>query len=290
MPAPAFALSCAFKGGHANPHAHEEKIHGRAAMSIPRLSFIGIDPAWKEGNPSGVARLNWNDRGLTLDYSGLLRTDSEILDFVLPPEDEARILGIDAPIIAPNPKGTSRPCDREVSKVFGRFHASAHSANQERCKRPIRLRKKLEAKGFDPEPHLKPKTAPKGYLRQIEVYPHPAQVVLFQRNRIIKYKKGKVEDKRKGLAELAGRIKNHLRKGAPRPCSSKALRELLETDVHSLRGEGLKGFEDKLDALICAFIVGAYWYWGEKCWRVYGNLKKGYIVCPKLPKRYDMKG
>ena len=250
---------------------------------MPDLSFIGIDLAWSEKKLSGIAYLNWNGRGLTLNHSDLLQTDSEIIDFVLSSNVSTCILGIDAPIIAPNPKGTSRPCDKEISKIFWRFHAAAHSANREICARPIRLRQQLEDNGFDPAPQLKPRKAKKGYRRQIEVYPHPAQVVLFHRDRIIKYKKGRVADKRKGLAELVGCVRNYLMKSIPKLYSSPVLQELLGTDVHLLKGKKLKGFEDKLDALICAFIVGYYWYWGEERCRIHGSLKQGYIVCPKLP-------
>ncbi|WLT39954.1 hypothetical protein NON20_02355 [Synechocystis sp. B12] len=44
----------------------------------------------------------------------------------------------------------------------------------------------------------------------MEVFPHPAMVQLFQLERIIKYKKGNLAQKRQGLLELQSYIENIL--------------------------------------------------------------------------------
>ena len=49
-----------------------------------------------------------------------------------------------------------------------------------------------------------------------EVYPHPAHVVLFNREKIIKYKKGNVKLRREGLGEF----QEHRAKTVCRHCES----------------------------------------------------------------------
>ena len=247
-------------------------------MSEAPPAFIGVDLAWADRNKTGIARLEWEDGGLALMRTSLVGSDQEILATVRDAIGTVCVLGIDAPIIAPNQPGTARPCDREVTRVFGRYHAGAYPANRERCARPIRLRRRLEALGFSPDPRLEPRQACR---RQVEVFPHPAQVVLFGRDRIVKYKKGPVAARRAGLRELATCIRDHLLTGVPRLLRTPVLDGLLSTDVEALRGGALKGFEDRLDALICAFVAGYYWYWGAARCQVYGDVSSGYIICPR---------
>ena len=247
-----------------------------------RASFIGIDLAWSARNPTGIARLAWHAgrRALVLENAALVSSDAEILEYVQAGCGATCVLGIDAPIIAPNPPGTGRPCDREVSRAFARFHAGAYPANREKCARPIGLCRRLKRVGFSPEPHLEPRRACR---RQVEIFPHPAQVVLFRRDRIIKYKKGPVAERTAGLRELVGCIEQHLPHREPKLMLSRPLEQLLRTDVDALRGARRKGFEDRLDALVCAYMAGYYWYWGSERCRVYGDRANGYIVCPRLP-------
>ena len=244
--------------------------------------FIGIDLAWGERNLTGFAVLEWSNkkRGVRLTNSSLVHTDEDIRHAVKRAAGETDcLLAIDAPIIAPNEGGTMRACDREVTRDFGRYHAGTYPANRERCARPIRLRKVLERDGYSPDPHL-PSSGP--CRRQLEIFPHPAHVVLFRRERIIKYKKGSVSEKRAGLNELVENIRHHLCHEDPPLLGSLALAELLDTDVTELRGRALKGFEDRVDALLCAFMAAYYWQWRDERCRVYGDVNAGYIICPKL--------
>ena len=87
-------------------------------MSPP---IIGIDLAWGERNPSGAAVLVEQHGVLRTALSVLLGGDDEILAFVERHRGTGpAVVAIDAPLIAPNPKGTGRPVDREVSRRFGR--------------------------------------------------------------------------------------------------------------------------------------------------------------------------
>ena len=120
-----------------------------------------------------------------------------------------------------------------------------------------------------------------------EVYPHPAQVVLFGRDRIIQYKKGRVAARRVGLAELRNLIRDRM-VGSDRPLtSSAALDELLCRDLGAPQGGALKRYEDALDAVVCAFLAFYLWRWGWPRSELIGDLAAGYIVVPTVPLSRD---
>src|SRR5262249_26228159 len=135
-------------------------------------------------------------------------TDGEIISWIEGYARRTTWLGIDAPIIAPNPSKTARPVDKIVSSLFGRFHAGVYPGNRERCARPIRLCRKLSARGFSPDPF----SSARCERVQLEIFPHLVQVVLLARSRIIKYKKGTKFQRAQGLKELQRTIAEYLPK------------------------------------------------------------------------------
>ena len=242
------------------------------------MNFIGIDLAWGNRNPTGLAHLVSEGAGCRLVRSDWRTTDEEILEWVEAYGGEDVWLGIDAPIIAKNPPGTSRPVDKEVSKRFGRFHAGVYPANLERCERPVRLCRKLRCRGFSSNPRL----PSRGGRRQLEVFPHLVQVAFFQREQhIIKYKKGPVSARQAGLSEFQTAIGTYLTQDSPRQDSrlipSLALSRLLDKDPVALRGAALKSLEDRLDALLCAYTAFYFHTWGERC-EIIGDHAQGYII------------
>lgn len=251
--------------------------------SLPEcVACIGLDLAWSYRNASGLAVLHLFPAAKRADLvaTAVLETDQEILRWVERYRLSTTVIAIDAPIIAPNPAGTGRPCDRQVTSAFGRYHAGTYPAFREKCQRPIGLRRRLQRRGFDPEPHAVPR---RPGLHQLEVYPHPAQIALFNLARIVKYKKGRPEERRRGLQQLARYIRHHLHAHTPRLRANRLLATTCAIDS-SLRGRTLKNREDILDALVCAYTAAHFWFWGETYWRVFGDLRRGYIVCPDLGK------
>ena len=214
---------------------------------------------------------------MALPEACVLQTDEEILACVEQHRQPTTVVGIDAPIIAPNPRGTGRPCDRDVTRVFGRYHAGAYPANREKCRRAIRLSRELQRLGFNPDPELVPR---KPGCWQLEVFPHPAQIVFFHLPRILKYKKGRVAERRAGLKQLAAHIHRDLARLRPQLLSSHSLHQLCAVNSF-LRGRALKHQEDQLDALLCAYIAGYFWFWGRQHCRIFGNVQSGYIACPE---------
>ncbi|MEJ2548708.1 MAG: DUF429 domain-containing protein [Gemmatimonadota bacterium] len=115
-----------------------------------------------------------------------------------------------------------------------------------------------------------------------EVYPHPAHVVLFGLDRIVKYKKGRVEARRQGQRSFAALLETKLSDGKPRLVAGKAVNALFTTDPQSLRGKALKANEDRLDALLCCYLAAHYWYWGSERNEFTGASADGGIVVPTM--------
>lgn len=240
--------------------------------------FIGIDLAWSPRKPSaGAVIAALGGEGKLVGWQQELGADEEITAFVERWAGHGpTLVSIDAPLVVPNVEG-SRPCDRDLSRDFHPFHAGAHSASRRLLGRygevrGERLLAHLLELGFTHGPHIEHRVP----VRQvIEVYPHPAMVTLFGLERILKYKRGTISERRRELRKLAEYIQG-LSRAEP------ALR--IETDfwqnVDELRGRRYKAYEDLLDAIVCAYIGHYCWYWGPERFVAYGDRETGYIVVP----------
>lgn len=232
-------------------------------------TLIGIDLAWGDRKPDGVCVAGArNGRVRILEYA-YPQGDAALLGFVrsrLHPS-RALLLTIDAPIVCPNRTGT-RPVDRLTHTMFHREHAACHPANSTKCPRPPRIRRKLAA--MDISAGWDFATSPR---LAAEVYPHPAMVRLFRLDRIVKYKRGIVKEKRKEFGRLQG-----------------LMRELLGTEMawvtggeeteELLREPWTKRTEDLTDALFCALIGAWHWRYGGRRSEVIGNRRTGFILLP----------
>jgi predicted RNase H-like nuclease len=152
-------------------------------------TFIGVDLGWY-GKPSGIAAFRWVDHGLHLSHVTRLQDQQEILSWIAQVAGVvAAVVAVDAAIIIRN-KTSIRPAERALNAQFSRFHAGCHPANLARpfANAVLRFSSKLESMGF----MLKPAIAAQESGRfQIEVHPHAASVNLFGLPRIVKYKRGK---------------------------------------------------------------------------------------------------
>jgi predicted RNase H-like nuclease len=246
-------------------------------------TFVGVDLAWQSArNHSGLAAFRGGDAGARPLAVGSGASDLEgVVEFVREHGGAGpTVVAIDAPLVVANERG-QRPCERAISQRFGRAHAGAHPSNRTLYPDPggVELARRLRREGFR---HCTP---PGGaWIRTgrwfFEVYPHPAQVVLFELDRIIKYKKGRVAARRAGLAELRAEIARRL-VGRGRLRSDPRLRELLSRDLDRIRGAALKRYEDGLDAIVCAFLAHHLWRFGWQGSELIGDLADGYIVVPR---------
>ncbi|MGB0563808.1 MAG: DUF429 domain-containing protein [Spirulinaceae cyanobacterium] len=196
------------------------------------------------------------------------------------PEDVPGLVAVDAPTLIPNATG-SRLCDRLAHRHFGRYHAGAYPANQGLpfAKRTVNFGKTLELRGFHHAPTLTPQQ-PGRY--QIELFPHPATIHLFGLAQILKYKKGKLGDRKLALAQLHHYLVTVLPTLTPAlvlPFPGHISADV-SRDYTPLTGKQLKAVEDQLDALLCAYVGAYWWWWGEARNWVLGDAQTGYIVVP----------
>ncbi|TBR57999.1 DUF429 domain-containing protein [Westiellopsis prolifica IICB1] len=242
------------------------------------MKFIGIDLGWKS-QPSGLCCLEWSENQLQILDLDRQEAIADILNWVdtCVPPGESAVIGVDAPTLIPNATGSRLP-DKLTHKYFGKYHAGCYPANLNLpfAERTVNFGLELESRGFDHAPTIEPQK-PGRY--QIEVFPHPAIVHLFSLERILKYKKGRLSDRRLELIKLYNYITQILPSLEP---SAYTLR-LFNSFVPEIptTGTQLKAAEDKLDSLICAYIAAYWWYWGEQRNLVLGDRTTGYIVVPQ---------
>lgn len=253
------------------------------------MRFVGIDLAWGAKNTTGAVALKLEAaesvpvRLVVEEWADALLTDDDILDFAhLGDTGEGIILGVDAPLDVPNLAG-ERPVESLLRRCFGKYQAGAHPANRQRFGNDVRgerLTARLEAEqnirnGYDfAAGDAKARVC-------LEVFPHPAHVVLFGLSRTLKYKAKSGRDTASRMAAYAQLVEGitELAENDPALVTPTWLRV-----PDDKQGAALKRYEDLLDALICAYVAAYYWRWGngERC-MVIGDKANGYIISPITP-------
>ncbi|NEN99092.1 MAG: DUF429 domain-containing protein [Moorea sp. SIO3I7] len=248
------------------------------------MRFLGIDLGWTSG-ATGLCCLDWFDGTLNLLDLDRKESITDILNWIdhWSPSPEPAMVAVDAPTLIPNPTGMRLP-DRLTHKYFGRYHAGCYPANRQRpfAQRTIEFGLSLEKRQFIHAPTI---THQKLGRYQIEVFPHPAIVELFNLNRILKYKKGKLRERHAELIKLRQYILDTL------PTLTPALNSLSSSPLTSslcssffphipTTGKALKAAEDQLDSIICAYVAAYWWYWGTEFNWVLGDATTGYIITP----------
>ena len=245
-----------------------------------KTTFIGIDLAWKSArNPTGGAVLNGDRLGARLEVLSTLSPDASVADFISANTAANTVVAIDAPLVIFNEAG-QRACETAIGKKYGSREASCHTSNLRLYPdaSSIALTGALLAQGFT---HVDPARTKQSGRIMAEVYPHAAMVALWDLPKTIKYKRGSVAAKRVGLNTLRSHL-TILRKAEPPLLRTGVSQELLSTDLDELVGQSLKNYEDRLDALFCAYLACYFWYWGWERNELFGDIESGYILNPKL--------
>jgi predicted RNase H-like nuclease len=239
--------------------------------------FAGIDLAWGQRARTGLAVVDATGR---LVASASVVTDVEITDFLEPYAAQLATVAVDAPLIVTNPTG-QRPCEREITAVFGRYGAGTHPAN---TSNPLFDRPRgatLAARlgwTIDPAHVGRP-----GDPVCLEVYPHPAMVGLFGLPYTIPYKgkRGRDLASLKAAYEvLLDGMERHFPELDLR--SSQRWTALRAAVAGAQRKAELERIEDEVDAIVCAYLA---WLWSNRpgALQVYGDVTSGYIVAPPPP-------
>ncbi len=259
-----------------------DPIHSEYAVAVNKgshmntnsqISLAGVDLAWQsEKNPSAIAYGVLNGTALTVTgvdpaVYGIDDVLNQLTSIV-----GLQGIAIDAPLIINNASG-QRVCETGIGKEYGSRHASCHTSNTKLYPdaKSVYLSNKLKEKGFS---HLE------GEHWQIECYPHPAIIEIFGLKERLKYKKGKVAEKKEGQKHLANLIR--ALKGSSSlsmVMDERGMKYLDDAHIDSLVGQGLKSNEDALDSIVCVYIAGLYAAKSEG--QVFGDANDGYIWVPQ---------
>jgi predicted RNase H-like nuclease len=239
-------------------------------------TFLGLDLAWSERNPSGLAVLD--ARGRLIEARADLRGDADVLAWVRRWLGPTTVLGIDMPTIVNNAAGV-RACERELAAAFRRYDAGPHPANRGRPHfaaggRARLLLDRLAADGVRENLRMAP-GQPGRFA--FEVFPHPAHVRLFGLDAIFRYKKKPARAWPDVLAEWSTYRAALARLATADPPL------LLDARIPShVERARYKVWDDTLDALTCAYVAAYLWRWGLEpgATHVYGDAADGYIVVP----------
>lgn len=240
--------------------------------------ILGIDAAWTDNAPSGVAvvsgsRKDWvchavapshsvflaMAQGRDVEWSdpidGKVSTAAALLDAAARLSGgEVDIVAIDMPI-STIPFSTRRAAERAVSREFGKRLCSAHTPN---ATRPGKTGSDTSA-GFMScgYPIATTVSMPNAARQLIEVYPHPALLSLLGRPTRVRYKVAKSSRYWPGKS-VQERIVLLLEEFTE---INIALRRVFGPSVLTLpvaesvsRLTNLKRYEDALDALVCCWV------------------------------------
>jgi predicted RNase H-like nuclease len=246
------------------------------------MHYIGLDLAWSEGNRSGAATLAGTPDGAALvEPPALLGSLKEVVEYVVWAAGAGpALVAVDAPLAVPNPTGRRR-AEAELAAALGRYEAGAHPANRRLLDRGDGVRGErlvalLEALGFRQAAGI---TAGAEGRLVTEVYPHAAMVGIFGLPRTLKYKAKPGRPTALRHAEWRRYQSLLLSLGEAEPRLS-GHAEFLAVDVATLRGAALKGYEDRADALMCAYTALYGHRWGAARCRTFGDLAGGHIFTP----------
>jgi predicted RNase H-like nuclease len=242
------------------------------------VEFVGVDLAWGSRATTGLATVD--SRGTLLDVGDAV-TDDQILDWMGRWSSGSCLVAFDAPLVVTNPTG-SRECERLVGRYFGRFGASCHPSSLANPAfadggRAARLARELDLRV------VAGSSAPR---RAIEVYPHPAMIVLFGLTRVLRYK-AKPGREFAGLREetvrLVGLIEGLASAEVPlRVAGHAGWRAIRAAVERATRKVDLRRVEDRIDAVVCAYIA-LLTVTRPDAMRTLVGADGGYIVTPVTP-------
>ena len=108
----------------------------------------------------------------------------------------------------------------------------------------------------------------------MEVYPHPAMIRWFGLQRILKYKRGTVAERRREFRRYQSLLSSYLQFRFPELHLGIVGEELLGA-VYS------KEAEDRIDALFCALIAYHHWRHQGQQTQIIGEASSGFLVLPQ---------
>ncbi|NEN77399.1 DUF429 domain-containing protein [Nocardioides zeae] len=241
------------------------------------MHLVGVDLAWGERAPTGIAVLD--ERGRLLSTAAVT-TDDEIDAVVAPYVAGECVVAFDAPLVVRNATGT-RPAEKALNQDFRAFEAGTHPTNLGKPEfadgpRAARLARRW---GLDLDPDATGR-------RALEVYPHAATVALLRLGRTLKYKQSRdrtFSQMRSEMLRLTEGLEQLGRARTPLLLHRRPVwEELVALVENAERKSELRLAEDRLDAVVCAYVALLAAREPERLTR-YGSVEDGVIVTPTLP-------
>ena len=206
-----------------------------------------------------------------------MRSDDEIVEFVRTHAAGDVVAAIDAPLIVRNASGR-RDCEAQVQRAFGRYGAGPYPSNRAMPAFAAGPRGARLCESLD----LDLCVGSSSGRRAIEVYPHPAMIVLLELDRVLPYKNkaGRTVDSlREAFRRLLALMETRLVE--LRLSSSPRWAELRGIADAATRKVDLDRVEDEVDAIFCAHLAHRWHRDGRTGNDVFGDDAGGAIVVPR---------
>jgi putative endonuclease len=206
--------------------------------------YIGIDLAWGEKSLSGFCALHVEKNRLKILDVKLLKSIDDIIFEIEKYKDCKLFVGVDAPLVVPN-ESANREIEKKFNKDFAKYKISMLPANR-------KILTKYSPKIRSEELFLK--LTKLGFKRDysankvvFEVYTHSTIAMCFNNHKILPYKrkKGRSTEFIRQHLEI---YKNYLKRVITN-------HKVFKEDISTCRGQKLKDYEDKLDAITCAYTM-----------------------------------
>ena len=241
------------------------------------IRYLGLDLAWAPRHGSGGAVLEpTEDGGVTLKVATHLRGHDDVLGWLARNRGRGgAIVAMNAPVIVENRQGL-RPCDEQLKSHFSQYQVDDHAVNLVSASHPRTMARSMIRMGFDPDPSAEGD-------RLVETYTQAAQIMLFEVERPMRIKVGPIRSRKDAVARYRDVIVSELLDASPHLEMSPPLRHLLEDDLGAMNGTKLGALEEKLEALLCAYIAAYLDIRGPDACAFLGDLYDGYILLPTSP-------
>lgn len=208
------------------------------------MQYIGVDLAWNPNNYSGIALLEENQ----VIYSDTIQGLENIIKFIN--QYPKAHVGIDAPLVVENETG-----NREIEKEFLRDYSSKKLGVY-----PVNRKLLLKYSDTIPAEEIALNISQKLGESLFEVYPHATIMNCFHGS-VLPYKRKKGRDTQ-FIKEQLNILQNYL---------SDTLQGEFTENIEQLKGESLKRYEDKLDAIVSAYTL---YHCDHFSYKVYGEIFK----------------
>ena len=214
---------------------------------LHKWQVSGIDLAWGYKMPDAIACgvLEKREGYWSLSEIDIHYEKYEVADLTefLSHGATNHLIAVDAPLVCTNLTG-ARAVDKECSALYRKYEAGCHPVNLSLVTRPLELAEVLRKKNVS----ISPEWQQTG-MRALEVYPHPTMIHWFGLEKTIKYKKGRVAEKRKAFSDYQLHLRNFLNRW-------NGLEIQYPDELKTILSElWSKKVEDKLDAFFCLLIA-----------------------------------